>query len=343
MNGKPLQASGRRVFLLRLGRKLMQYAFVIIVALTINFALPRLAPGDPLSFVIGAETANELTPEKREQIEKQLGLDGTVIEQYGRFMGGAVRFDLGSSTKFGKPVTTVLGERIPWTLIVVLPALVLSPLIGIILGAYAAWNRGKKRDVGMLAAILTLESMPAFWVGMILIAVFGVTLGWLPTFGAAPMFKADNWSYVMDVIRHLILPVATITIASAGTNFLLTRSSMLDTLGQDYMMMAEAKGVRKSGIIYKHALRNALLPVYTHITMSLGILVSGAVVVETVFSYPGIGSLLFESVIARDYALMQGVFLMITIGVILANLLADLTYPLVDPRARIRKPVEGSV
>lgn len=296
-----------------------------------------------MSFVIGADTANGLTPEQREQLEKDLGLDGTVLQQYGKFMSGVLVFDLGSSTKFGKPVTTVLGERIPWTVFVVLPALVLSPFIGIILGAYAAWNRGRKRDVGMLTVILTLESMPAFWVAMILIAVFGVSLGWLPTFGAAPLFKTDNWSYMVDVLRHLVLPVATITIASAGTNFLLTRSSMLDTLGQDYMMMAEAKGVRKSRIIYRHALRNALLPVYTHITMSLGILVSGAVVVETVFSYPGIGSLLFESVIARDYALMQGVFLIITIGVIFANLLADLTYPLVDPRARIRKPVEGSV
>jgi peptide/nickel transport system permease protein len=343
MNEQRIQTSGRKIFLLRFARKLVQYTFVIIVALTINFSLPRLAPGDPLIFVIGSETANEISPEKRKVLEKQLGLDGTMIEQYGRFIGGTVQLDLGSSTKFAKPVTKVLGERMPWTFIVVLPALVLSPLIGIILGAYAAWNRGKKRDVGLLAAILTLESMPAFWVGMVLIAVFGVALGWLPTFGAAPMFKTDNWSYAMDVIRHLILPVVTITLASAGTNFLLTRSSMLDTLGQDYMMMAEAKGVRKSGIIYKHALRNALLPVYTHVTMSLGILVSGAVVVEMVFSYPGIGSLLFESVIARDYALMQGVFLIITIGVILANLLADLTYPLVDPRARIRKPVEGSV
>jgi peptide/nickel transport system permease protein len=337
------QTSGRRAIILRFGRKLVQYAFVIIVALTLNFALPRLAPGDPLTFVVGEETANGLTPDNRLKLEKEMGLDGTAFKQYGRFIGGALQLDLGSSTKFGKPVTAVLGERMPWTLFVVIPALIISPIIGIILGAYAAWNRGKKRDVGMLAAILTLESMPAFWVAMILIAVFGVTLGWLPTFGAAPLFKTDNWSYTIDVIRHLILPVATIVIASAGTNFLLTRSSMLDTLGQDYMMMAEAKGVRKRGIIYKHALRNAMLPVYTHITMSLGILVSGAVVVETVFSYPGIGSLLYESVIARDYPLMQGVFLIITIGVILANLLADLTYPLVDPRARIRKPVEGSI
>ncbi|MNE29649.1 Glutathione transport system permease protein GsiC [compost metagenome] len=194
----------------------------------------------------------------------------------------------------------------------------------------------------MLAGILALESMPGFWVGMILIAIFGVTLGWFPTYGAAPLIKADAWSYMLDVAHHLVLPVLTITIASVGTNFLLTRSSMLDTLGQDYMLMAEAKGVGKRALIYKHALRNALLPVYTHITMSLGVLVSGAVVVETVFSYPGIGRLLYESVMARDYLLMQGVFLLVTLGVIIANLLADLTYPLVDPRARIRKPAEGT-
>jgi peptide/nickel transport system permease protein len=329
--------------LIRLGRKMFQYAVVLILALSINFALPRLAPGDPLQFVIGAEVVDAMTPEQREKAEMELGLDGSFWHQYIEFMSGAAALDWGSSTKYAKPVTAVLAERFPWTLIVVVPTLLFSTLLGVWLGAYAAWNRGKKRDLGLLTGILTLEAMPGFWVGMILIAVFGVTLGWFPTFGAAPMFKTDTWSYVVSVAEHLVLPVATITIASFGTNFLLTRSSMLDTLGQDYMMMAEAKGAGKLSIIYKHALRNALLPVYTHVTMSLGLLVSGAVIVETVFAYPGIGSLLYESVIARDYPLMQGVFLLVTIGVIFSNMLADFTYPLVDPRARIRKPVEGSV
>lgn len=323
------------------GRKFLQYVLVLVIALTINFGLPRLAPGDPLIYFMGQEV-NTLTPEQRLRMNRELGLDASVLEQYGNFMAGAVTMKLGSSTKFGKPVTTVLRERLPWTFLLVVPALILSPIIGIIFGAYAAWNRGRRRDLLLLTSMLAVNAMPGFWIGMILIAIFAVNLGWLPSYGAVPLTSANDFQYVVEVIRRMILPVATITIASVGTNFLLTRSSMLETLGQDYILMAEAKGVSKRGVIYRHALRNALLPVYTHITMSLGILVSGAVVVETVFSYPGIGRLLYESVVARDFPMMQGVFLLITVGVIAANMLADLTYPLVDPRARTRKPMEGT-
>lgn len=325
----------------RLGKKSIQYLIVIILALTINFALPRLAPGDPLAFVIGQELYEEMTEAERQEVRKELDLDGNVFEQYIKFMGSIFTWDMGLSTKYGKPVTEVLSERMPWTILVVLPPLILTPLIGVMMGVYAAWNRGKKRDAWLLTGVLTIESMPGFWFGMILIAVFGVKLGWLPTFGAAPMFKTDTFSYVKSVIEHLILPVATITIASVGTYFLLMRATMLDALGQDYMVLAEAKGVSSKSMMFKHAMRNALLPVYTHVTMSLSMLFSGAVIVETVFSYPGIGSLLYESVMARDFALMQGVFLMSTISVILANMLADFTYPLVDPRARIRRQVGG--
>ncbi|MFB9275574.1 ABC transporter permease [Cohnella cellulosilytica] len=332
-----VRAAGRSSFFLRLGRKCIQYFAVIALALTINFALPRLAPGDPLAFVIGQELYEEMTPDERQAVRKELELDGSVLEQYGRFIASVATLDMGLSTKYGKPVTEVLRERMPWTFLVVVPPLVLTPLIGVALGVYAAWNRGRKRDAALLTAVLTVESMPGFWFGMVLIAVFGVKLGWFPTYGAAPMIRTDDWSYYVSVAEHLAMPVATITIASIGTYFLLMRSTMLDALGQDYMMLAEAKGVGKRGLMFKHAMRNAMLPVYTHVTMSLSMLFSGAVIVETVFSYPGIGSLLYESVMARDFTLMQGVFLMSTVSVILANMLADLTYPLVDPRARYRR------
>lgn len=326
-----------------LGKKILSYVLVLFIALSINFSLPRLAPGDPLQFVLGEATYEELTPEQRLRVEQELGLDRSVWEQYADFMTGVFRLDLGSSIKFAKPVTEVLAERLPWTFLLVAPALFLSAVIGVAIGAYAAWNWGKKRDLLSLAGMLTLESIPGFWIGMMFIAVFAVTLGWLPSYGAAPVVHTGGaFSYVLAVMKHMTLPVITIALAGVGSNYLLTRSSMLDTLGQDYITMAEAKGVKKRGLIFKHALRNALLPVYTHITMSLGLLVSGAVIVESVFSYPGIGKLLYESVSARDFPMMQGVFLLITISVIAANLLADLTYPLVDPRARTRKTVEES-
>ncbi|THF75753.1 ABC transporter permease [Cohnella fermenti] len=340
-NGTRRLFAGGRPLLLRAGRKLAQYVLVIFVALTLNFALPRLAPGDSLSFAIGEALAQEMTPEQRAQAMKEVGLDGSLLAQYGKFLKGALTLDLGHSTKFGEPVAEVLADRLPWTLRIVLPSLILSASIAVGLGAYAAWNRGRKRDLFLLAGVLTLESMPGFWLGMILIAVFGVKLGWFPTYGAAPLFSTGGWSYAVAVMQRMVLPVSTITLVSLGSYFLLTRSAMLDSLGQDYMMMAEAKGLGTRKRMW-HALRNALLPVYTHMTMSLSLLVSGAVVVETVFSYPGVGSLLYESVLARDYPLMQGVFLLITLAVIAGNLLADLTYPLVDPRVRIRKPLEGS-
>ncbi|MEI7026061.1 ABC transporter permease [Paenibacillus sp. y28] len=322
-------------------RKFLQYALVLLIALTINFALPRLAPGDPINYFAGQEI-NTLTAEQRARLKQELGLDRSVWKQYQDFITGAFRLDLGSSTKLGKPVTQVLRERMPWTFLLVAPALLLSSLIGVISGAYAAWSRGKRREVALLTTMLALQSLPGFWIGMLLIAVFAVKLGWLPSYGAVPLVHTGTGQYVIEIIRRMLLPVATITLATVGSHFLLTRSSMLDTLGQDYILMAEAKGVTRRGLIYRHALRNALLPVYTHLTMSLGILVSGAVVVETVFSYPGIGRLLYESVVARDFPMMQGVFLIITVGVIAANLLADLTYPLVDPRARSTKHLEGS-
>ena len=336
-------AMSEKIFTFRMGKKILQYALVLLIALSINFFMPRLAPGDPLQYFFGDSSLNELTVEQRLAVEKELGLDLPVWQQYIQFITSLFHLDMGSSIKYGVPVTEVLAERIPWTVLLVAPSLLLSAVIGIAIGAYAAWNRGKKRDVFLLTSMLTIEAIPGFWIGMLLIAIFSVQLGWFPSFGIGSMSDMKGvYELFIHFLQHSFLPIVTITIASIGSNFLLTRASMLDTLGQDYMSMAEAKGVSKSHLIFKHALRNALLPVYTHFTMSLGVLVGGAVIVETVFSYPGVGRLLYESVVARDFPMMQGVFLVITLAVILANLLADITYPLFDPRARTRRKVSES-
>lgn len=325
-----------------IGKKLIQYGLVFLVALTINFALPRLAPGDPLLYFFG-DTINELTEVQKQQALESIGLDGSLWEQYIVYLQGIVTFDFGVSIKYAEPVMTIIGDRLPWTLLLVGPAMLLSAVIGVILGAYSAWNRGKGRDVSLLIGMLTLQAVPGFWVGLLFLAVLAVQLGWFPTYGAFSMMQdGTTWGYIKDVAVHAILPLATITLATVGSNYLLTRSSMLESLGQDYITMAEAKGVHKKGLIFNHALRNALLPIFTHFTMTLGTLVGGAVVVESVFSYPGIGRLLYESVIARDFPMMQGIFLIITLGVIGANLFADLTYPLIDPRARTLKKTKGA-
>jgi peptide/nickel transport system permease protein len=311
-----------------------QYALVLWIALTLNFALPRLAPGDPLRYVVGDE-ANVLSSAQRSRLLAEFGLDRPVLEQYGSYVADLFRGDLGVSVRFGRPVGEVLADRLPWTVLLVLPAVVLSSLAGTALGALAAWRRGHAPDVGLLVGMLVLDSLPGFWVGMLLIAVFAVQLGWLPAFGAVPLTGADGpLAFGAEVGRRLVLPVATITLATLGGTCLLARAAMLTTLGEDYVRMAEAKGLREREVLLRHALRNALLPVYTNVALRLGALASGAVVVETVFSYPGLGRLIYESVLARDYPLLQGAFLLISVGVIAANLAADLTYPLLDPRAR---------
>ena len=320
------------------GTRLAQSALVIWIALTLNFALPRLAPGDPLGYLFGPDV-NTLTPAQRQQVLRELRLDGSIPEQYAAYFTGILRGDLGRSVRFHAPVIDVLADRVPWTLLLLLPALFLKTIIGTILGALAAWRRGSGRDLGLLTGMLAIDSMPAFWTGMILISIFAVRLGWLPSFGAMPLAAGgDPFTLALGVGQRMILPVVTITLGTVGAVFLLTRASMLTTLGEDYVLMAQAKGLPDRRVIFRHAFRNALLPVYTSVTLSLGVLASGVVVVETVFSYPGLGRVIYEGVLARDYPLLQGAFLLVTVGVVAGNLLADLTYPLLDPRVR----AEGS-
>ncbi|PWI24807.1 ABC transporter permease [Kurthia sibirica] len=324
-------------------KKLLQYAIVLFVAVTINFILPRLAPGDPLLSFYDEGTLRELSDAERQHVLATMGLDGTLFHQYIDYLKGIATFNLGESIQYSRPVIDVILDYLPWTIVLVLPAMLLSAVIGILIGAYSAWNRGKKRDTAMLTTMLTFQAVPGFWIGMVLIALFAVNLGWFPTFGAKALVAPPSvFGQLKDIAWHLVLPITTLCIATVGSNYLLTRSSMLESLGQDYIILAEAKGVRKVRLILNHGLRNAFLPVYTHIMMGLGTLIGGAVVIESVFSYPGIGSLLYGAVNARDFILLQGIFLFITMGIIIANIMADITYPFIDPRTKkLVKKEEG--
>ncbi len=314
----------------------VQYALVIWAVITLNFALPRLAPGDPLEYVMGGELET-LTQDQRQRLQAELGLSGSVLRQYSDYVAGLTRGDLGLSLRYGRPVRDVLAERLPWTLLLAVPAALLSLLLGVVLGAAAALRRGQRRDATLLTVTLVADALPAFWIGMVLLAVFSVRLGWFPSFGATPLVPtADLWSQALQVMRHGALPLTTLVLASLGHTFLLTRGSLSTALDEDYVFMAQAKGLSERAIILRHALPNALLPLYTHFALSLGGLAGGAVLVETVFAYPGVGRLIFEAISARDYPLIQGAFLLVALGVIIANALTDLTYPLIDPR--IRRP-----
>lgn len=313
-----------------------QYALVLWAAATLNFALPHLAPGDPVQYLYGGDALG-LAPELVEQVRAGYGLDRSVPEQYGMFWADLARGDLGTSVEFNRPVLDVLLDYLPWTLALAAVSTLLAFVLGVLLGAWAAWRRGSRRDAGSVVGVLLLDAMPGFWIGMILIAVFAVQLGLFPSYGAATI-DGEGPAFVADVAARMVLPVATLVLATLGGFFLLARAAMVTVLDEPFIRLARATGLSERRVAVGHALRNALLPVYTNLTLAIGTLLSGAVVVETVFAYPGIGRLIFGAVTARDYPLLQGGFLLITVGIVAANLFADLTYPLLDPRVRRAPP-----
>ncbi len=320
--------------------KFGQYALVLWIAATLNFLLPRLMPGNPLALLAGEEV-NLLTAQQRAQLMASVGLDQPVPAQYATYLQNLARGDFGYSYQKNKPITTILADRLPWTLLLTGTSLILSTLIGVTLGAMAAWKRGERGDVGLLGFFVFLESLPSFWVGMLLVALFAVQFPVFPTFGAmTPWVTLEGWARVEDILWHLVLPLATLTIVSVSGTFLVARYSMLAVLGEEFITVARAKGVRERNVLFRHALRNALLPIATVFTLNLAFAFGGATVVETVFSYPGVGRLIFEAVLARDYPVLQAAFLMITVMVVAANILADMVYPLLDPRVRHAKARE---
>ena len=318
----------------RVARRAAQYALVLLVAVSLNFAIPRLAPGSPIDYLVPSEQVSTITPEQREQVLAQFGLEKPLAEQYWRYLVGITQGDLGYSTQ-GRPVTDMLLERLPWTLILVGGAITLAVVVGAGAGFLSAARRGSRTEVGGLAFFMFLDSMPPFWIGMLLLVVFSGYLKLLPVFGALPLRdEAGGFGLTFEVAERLVLPLLTLTLVRAGWLFLVARSSLAGELSEDYIVMAEAKGLSRRRVVLGHGVPNALLPLITAVAVEVGTVVGGATVVETVFSYPGLGRLIYESVLSRDYPVLQGAFLLLAVGVIMANLLVDLLYPLIDPRVR---------
>lgn len=307
-----------------------EYLVVLVVAVTINFLLPRALPGGPLATLAG-ENAGALTSDVQKRLIAQYGLDRPLLTQFGDYVVGLFRLDLGSSLQDGRPVLTVIGTAMPWTLLLVATALFVATVVGVTLGALAGLRRRRGKGSLLLSGVLLLDSTPPFWLAMVFIAVFGVYLGVLPTFGATGVGGDIGF---LTVAQHLVLPVTTLAIAGLGQFFLITRYSMLSALSSDHVEHARARGVPRGLLLRRHALRPALLPVHTILLLEMGFLVGGAVVVETVFAYPGIGRLTFDAVRMRDFPVMQGTFLVLTVTVIVLNAVADATYSLLDPRVR---------
>ncbi|WP_425837873.1 ABC transporter permease [Microbacterium sp. PA5] len=319
-------------------RRLGFYLAAFWVSITLNFMLPRLMPGDPVSRMV-ARLQGAIRPEQIEALRRSFGLDDAPLwEQYFRYLGQILGGDMGFSiSRFPTPVTEVIAGQIGWTVLLGLVSLIIAVVIGNLLGILAAWRRGGVLDSALPPVLIFIGSFPYFWLAMGLLWLFGVTLGWFPlrhafSVGSTPEFSL---AFIGDVAYHLVLPAASIVLVSIGGWMLGMRNTMIATNAEDYIVMAEAKGLRPGRIMMRYAARNALLPSVTAFGMSLGFIVGGALLTEVVFAYPGVGYQLLSAVQNLDYPLMQGLFLTITTAVLIANFLVDIVYVRLDPRVRV--------
>ncbi|RLE15121.1 ABC transporter permease [Candidatus Aerophobetes bacterium] len=314
-------------------KKIIAAIITIFAIVSVNFVIFRMAPGDPVRMMFRDP---RISGEQMQLIREKFGLDKPLWGQFIFYLKELSHGDLGLSFWQRRPVREVIAERIPQTLLLVLTALAIAMISGTILGAFSGWKRGTRVDSFILALSLTMYSIPAFSLGIILLLIFAYTLSIFPLGGmTTPASGLTGLGYWKDVLWHMCLPAFSIVMWYIGEYVLLTRSSMLDTLRKDYILTARAKGLKESTILINHALRNALLPVITITGVNIGFAVCGVIEVETVFSWPGIGRLVYDAVMKRDYPLLQGLFLVFAISVVLANLVIDLIYGYIDPRIKV--------
>jgi peptide/nickel transport system permease protein len=327
-------------------RKLFFAIATIVVVIVFNFFLFRVLPGDPIKAIVRSP---RLTREAREKLTVDFGLDKPVLfdierlkdgdiigafdSQFTSYVNALLHGNLGISFRSRREVAEVLGERIWRTVVLVAAGETLALVFGVALGLVSAWRRGTRLDMSILLWSLFSWGLPTFFLGIILL-ILG--RGYFPVGGmVVPGLKpADGWEYWIDVGKHLILPTLTMAIVYTSSYVMIMRSSAVEVLSEDYILTAKAKGLNTFNILRDHALKNAMLPIVTMVALNLGYTVGGAIQVETVFSWPGVGQLMYKAVMMRDYPVLQGTFLLLAISVIMANLLADLLYSVLDPRVR---------
>jgi peptide/nickel transport system permease protein len=308
-------------------------------ALTLNFLLPRMMPGSPADAAIAKLAHNgPVSPAAKAAIVAQLGAPtGGVWGQYLDYLRNVVHLDFGTSyTYFPQSVSSVVEGALPWTLVLVGVVTIVAFVAGTLLGVLAAWKRGTWLDTLPTVGGTFVSAFPYFWIALLLLYFLGFVLGWFPTSGAFGLTTTPQWSwaFISDALDHSVLPAATILITSLGGWIIGMRTTMINTLGEDYVNFAEANGLHPRTVALRYAARNALLPNLTSFGLALGGVVGGSLLVERVYSYPGLGYLLYNAVVNQDYPLMQALFVMITISVLVANFLVDVLYGVLDPRTR---------
>lgn len=319
-------------------KKYLSYVLVLMFVILLNFWLPRFLPGGPVEYITGGgeEGAVFLTEAQKAAMLEYYHLNDSLDEQFMQYLKGIATFDFGLSISHKAPVYEVITERLPWTLLIVGIASLFSILIGLLAGLYSAWRYPGRKDRGLFLSMLGISSIPEFLIGMILLIALAAKFQLFPLSGAKTAFlRSDSWmEQALDVIRHAVLPSLTLTLSSLAGIYLLMRNEALRVRQEPYVEFASAKGLGSREILFRHIARNAALPLVTLIIIRMGMLIAGSVLVETVFAYPGIGKLLQEAILGRDYPLLHGLFLLMTLFVLLLNFIGDLLYPYLDPRIR---------
>jgi len=312
-------------------KRLLKAAFVVLGVVVFNFLLIHLAPGDPATVIAGESGAGDA--QFLAQLRQQFGLDQPLYVQLWLYVKGVLTFNMGFSYRNNLPVSELILDRLPATLLLSASAFVFSLLLGIFLGVMAAVRRGKLADSLIMSGALLFYATPLFWVSLMAMLVFSIRLDWLPPFGMETIGGGLTGSArAWDVAQHMVLPVVTLGLFFTAIYTRLTRASMLEVASLDFVKTARAKGVPAGQITRRHVLRNAMLPVFTFAGIQAGQILGGAVLTETVFAWPGIGRLMFDALIQRDYPVLLGVFLVTSVLVVLVNLLTDVFYRFVDPR-----------
>ena len=322
-------------------RRFLFYICAVWIAITLDFFIPRLAPGDPVSALVGKMSMKGyVTPQMKETLAATFGLNTSdpLWLQYFKYLGNLLHGNLGNSIQyFPTPVTQIIGQDIGWSIMLGGVAVIISFLLGCLLGIVVAWKRGSALDTMLSPAMNFLSAIPYFWLALITLYLFSYLLNWFPLSGGYDSANIDpGWTtdYIGSVAQHAFLPALTLVISSLAGWMLTMRNSMLTTLSEDYVLMARAKGLSGSRVMFWYAARNAVLPNITGFAIALGAIVGGQLLTEMVFSYPGIGYALLQAVNQQDYAMVQSVFLIITLAVLGANFLADMLYVFLDPRVR---------
>jgi peptide/nickel transport system permease protein len=309
---------------------LATFVFVLVV----NFFLFRVISDDPVGKLF---RGRNLTQDQMNAKREQFNLDGSQFEQFVAYVKQTLQGNLGDSILSGRPVTTEIRDALWPTIMLVGTSTIMATLIGVVFGIYAGWRRRSKFDAGATTFSMFTYSVPDFWLGMLLLSLFAVQLSWFPTGGFEDAGStATGLSALLDQLHHMFLPALTLTLAYIGEYMIVMRSSLIDTLNEDYLQLARAKGLRDAMVRRKHAVPNALLPVVSLSALNFGYILSGAIAVEAIYSWPGLGQATIEAIRGPDYAMLQGLFLLFSASMIFANLVVDLTYGWLDPRVEAR-------